>query len=600
MILTPFPKNRCKQLKIFSQICVMNQLSAEATLKWEQWKKMDLANEDQCILDHWAKSEDWKAIEDAFYTDLEFGTGGLRGIMGLGPNRMNRYTVGMATQGLANYLSSQFQGSIKVAIAHDSRNNSAFFARLTAEIFAANGFHVYLFEHLRPTPELSFAIRHLGCQSGVVITASHNPKEYNGYKAYWNDGAQIVAPHDKNIIAEVRQITDWSQVKTDFSAGTIEPIGTDLDRVYLDYLKSQSLRPDLVSKHNGLGIVYTSIHGTGITLLPQLLLEMGFENVSVVQEQAAADGNFPTVVYPNPEEAEAMSMAMKQAESVGAELVLATDPDSDRVGIAIRNPQGHMQLLNGNQTAALLTWYVLQSKKENGTLKSTDYTVKTIVTSELLKTITEHYGLTCFDTLTGFKYIAEIMRENEGKIQFLCGGEESYGFLIGDQVRDKDAIGSAVMIAEMATYAKEIYGSLYQMLLAMYETFGLYRESLISLTKKGKDGVAEIQGMMENFRQNPPKVLGGQLVSTLKDYKNSTGTRLEDGSSFSIPLEKSNVLQFLTSEGSIASARPSGTEPKIKFYLGLKLPFLKGDDFEAAWNEAGKVLEQMQADLLGE
>ena len=578
----------------------MNQLSAEATQKWEQWKKMDLANEDQLTLNQWAKSEDWKAIEDAFYTDLEFGTGGLRGIMGLGPNRMNRYTVGMATQGLANYLSSQFQGSIKVAIAHDSRNNSSSFARLTAEIFAANGFHVYLFEHLRPTPELSFAVRHLGCQSGVVITASHNPKEYNGYKAYWNDGAQIVAPHDKNIIAEVRQITDWSQVKTDFSAGTIEFLGQDMDRIYLNYLKSLIIRPELIEKHKNLGIVFTSIHGTGITLLPQLLLEMGFENVSVVQEQAAADGNFPTVVYPNPEEAEAMSMAMKQAESVGAELVLATDPDSDRVGIAIRNPQGHMQLLNGNQTAALLTWYVLQSKKENGTLKSTDYTVKTIVTSELLKTITEHYGLTCFETLTGFKYIAEIVRENEGKTQFLCGGEESYGFLIGDQVRDKDAIGSAAMIAEMATYAKEIHGSLYNMLLAMYETFGLYRESLISLTKKGKDGVAEIQEMMENFRQNPPKVLGGQLVSTLKDYKNSTGTRLVDGSSFSIPLEKSNVLQFLTSEGSIASARPSGTEPKIKFYLGLKLPFQNGDDFEAAWNQAGKVLQQMQADLLGE
>jgi phosphoglucomutase len=561
---------------------------------------MDLADEDRFILENLEKSGDWKSIEDAFYTDLEFGTGGLRGIMGLGPNRMNRYTVGMATQGLANYLSSQFSGTIKVAIAHDSRNNSAFFARLTAEIFAANGFHVYLFEHLRPTPELSFAIRHLGCQSGVVITASHNPKEYNGYKAYWNDGAQIVAPHDKNIIGQVRQITDWSIVKTDFSAGTIEPIGSQIDRVYLNYLKSQSIRPEMISKHAGLGIVYTSIHGTGITLLPQLLLEMGFENVSVVQEQAVADGNFPTVVYPNPEEAEAMSMAMQQAENEGAELVLATDPDSDRVGIAIRNPQGRMQLLNGNQTAALLTWYVLQSKKEQGTLQPTDYTVKTIVTSELLKAITENYGLTCFDTLTGFKYIAGIMRENEGKTRFLCGGEESYGFLIGEQVRDKDAIGSAAMIAEMATYAKEKYGSLYHMLVAMYEQFGLFRETLISLTKKGKDGVAEIQAMMENFRLYPPTQLGGQQVSILKDYKSSLGTRLDNGSTFEIPLEKSNVLQFLTAEGSIASARPSGTEPKIKFYLGLKMPFEQGNNFEAAWTEAGELIKQMQADLLGD
>jgi phosphoglucomutase len=587
-------------MKSFSEFCRMIHLSNEAAQKWEQWKAMDLADEDRTSLQQMAESQDWKSIEDAFYTDLEFGTGGLRGIMGLGPNRMNRYTVGMATQGLANYLSSQFSGTIKVAIAHDSRNNSAFFARLTAEIFAANGFHVYLFEHLRPTPELSFAIRHLGCQSGVVITASHNPKEYNGYKAYWNDGAQIVAPHDKNIIGQVRQITDWSMVKTDFSAGTIEPIGSQIDRVYLDYLKSLSLRPEMVAKNCDLGIVYTSIHGTGITLLPQLLMEMGFENVSVVQEQAVADGNFPTVVYPNPEEAEAMSMAMQQAENEGAELVLATDPDSDRVGIAIRNPQGRMQLLNGNQTAALLTWYVLQSKKEQGALQPTDYTVKTIVTSELLKAITENYRLTCFDTLTGFKYIAGIMRENEGKSQFLCGGEESYGFLIGDQVRDKDAIGSAAMIAEMATYAKEKYGSLYHMLVAMYEQFGLFRETLISLTKKGKDGVAEIQSMMENFRLNPPTQLGGQQVSILKDYKSSVGTRLNDGSTFEIPLEKSNVLQFLTAEGSIASARPSGTEPKIKFYLGLKMPFERGNNFEAAWTEAGELLKQMQADLLGE
>ncbi len=578
----------------------MNQLSAEAALKWEQWGKMELAHEDQTSLKEMAASGDWKSIEDAFYTDLEFGTGGLRGIMGLGPNRMNRYTVGMATQGLANYLSSQFSGTIKVAIAHDSRNHSSSFARLTAEIFAANGFHVYLFEHLRPTPQLSFTIRNLGCQSGVVITASHNPKEYNGYKAYWNDGAQIVAPHDKNIIAEVRKMTDWSQVKTDPTQGTIEFLGQDMDRIYLNYLKSLSIRPELIEKHKNIGIVFTSIHGTGITLLPQLLLEMGFENVSVVQEQAVADGNFPTVIYPNPEEAEAMAMAMKQAEAENAELVLATDPDSDRVGIAIRHPKGHMQLLNGNQTAALLTWYVLQSKKEAGNLQKTDYTVKTIVTSELLKTITEHYGLHCFDTLTGFKYIAGIMREKEGKEQFLCGGEESYGFLIGDQVRDKDAIGSAAMIAEMATYAKEKHGSMYHMLVAMYETFGLYRETLISLTKKGKDGVAEIQAMMDNYRQNPPLSLGGQSVAVVKDYKSSVETHLRDGKTSPISLEKSNVLQFFTEEGSVASARPSGTEPKIKFYLGLKMPFQKGNDFEAAWNEAGEVLKQMQADLVGE
>jgi phosphoglucomutase len=577
----------------------MGFLSKEAASNLAIWRHWNLFAEDHQIIENLIASQDVTALEDAFYTELEFGTGGLRGIMGMGPNRMNRYTVGMATQGLANYLINCFPGEkIKVAIAHDSRNQSDFFARLTAEIFAANGFHVYLFDALRPTPELSFTIRQLKCHSGVVITASHNPKEYNGYKAYWNDGAQIVAPHDKNIISEVRKISDWTMVKTDAHAGTMENIGSHMDRIYLDYLKTLSNRPDLIQKHKNLGIVYTSIHGTGITLLPQLLMEMGFKNVSVVEEQAVADGNFPTVIYPNPEEAEAMTLAMKLADKQNADLVLATDPDSDRVGIAIRNPNGNMMLLNGNQTAALLTWYVLSSKKETGTLLASDYTVKTIVTTELIKTISEDHGLHCYDTLTGFKYIASIMREQEGKTRFLCGGEESYGFLVGEEVRDKDAIGSAGMIAEMAAFAQEYYGSLYGMLEAMYRKYGLYRESLISITKKGKDGVAEIKSMMDNFRSSPPQYLAGQPVSMIKDYQKQTCFHVSTALSQNIELEKSNVLQFITDNGSVASARPSGTEPKIKFYLGLKSEFSESESLEEAWNKAGMVLETMKADLL--
>ena len=465
--------------------------------------------------------DDRKGLVESFYKNLEFGTGGLRGIMGVGTNRMNAYTVAMATQGLANYIKLQFgDEKLKVAIAYDSRNNSAEFADITARVFAANGFTVYLFDSLRPTPELSFAVRQLGCQSGVVITASHNPKEYNGYKAYWNDGAQVTAPHDTNIIGEVNKIESLDQVKWTGGEENIVRIGKDLDRIYMDRLRTLMLSPEAVARHADLKIVYTPLHGTGGVLVPEFLREVGFRNVTVVPEQAVPDGNFPTVKSPNPEEQSALQMAIDLAVKEGAELVLATDPDADRVGIAVRNEKGEFVLLNGNQTAAILTYYLLTRWKELGKLDGKEFIVKTIVTSELLGRIAESFGVPYYNVLTGFKFIAEVIRREEGKTRFIGGGEESYGFLVGDFVRDKDAVISCAMIAEAAAWAKEQQGlSLYALLKKIYVQYGFYKESLLSITKQGKDGQEAIRQMMTDLRANPPKSIQGSLVVEVRDYQ---------------------------------------------------------------------------------
>lgn len=522
-------------------------------------------------------------LTECFYKDLEFGTGGLRGIMGVGSNRMNKYTVGMATQGLANYLKIAFPGqNISVAIAHDSRNNSRFFAETTAAVCSANGIKVYLFESLRPTPELSFAIRHLGCQSGVVLTASHNPKEYNGYKAYWNDGAQLVPPHDKNVITEVNKIKGIDDVQFEANPALIQSIGQEVDEAYLQMIQSLSLSPESVAAQKDLKIVFSAIHGTGTTLVPPVLKRFGFQNVTEVAEQAIADGNFPTVVYPNPEEAEALTLALKKAREIDADLVMATDPDSDRVGIAVKNDKGEFQLMNGNQTGSLLLYYLLRKWKENGKINGKQYVVKTIVTTDLIERIAEKYQVKCYNTLTGFKYIAEVIRELEGKEEFIGGGEESYGYLIGDAVRDKDAIASCAMIAEMTAWAKNQGTTLYELMKQVHQEFGLYVESLKSLTKKGKTGAEEIKQMMVDYREKTPKTLGGSPVTALIDYERGEYKDLTSGKTERLNYPVSDVLQFLTADGSKISVRPSGTEPKIKFYFSVKGEVAGGYDASIA------------------
>ncbi|MCF2503031.1 phospho-sugar mutase [Dyadobacter sp. CY107] len=530
-------------------------------------------------------------LTDAFYKDLEFGTGGLRGLIGIGSNRMNRYTVGTATQGLANYLNQAFPNEeIKVAIAYDSRIKSDEFAKIIADIFSANGITVYLFEALRPTPELSFAIRLLGCKSGVVVTASHNPKEYNGYKAYWDDGSQVVAPHDTNIINEVNAITSIEEVKFDGDASKIIKIGAEVDEKYMDHILSLSISKGALERQKGLKIVYTPLHGTGVTLVPALLAKMGFEAVTVIEEQAEPKGNgqFPTVVYPNPEESEAMSKAVEKAKEIDADLVLGTDPDADRVGIAVKNHHGEIQLLNGNQTASVLIYYLLNAWKDAGKLTGTQFVCKTIVTTDLIDKMAAAYDVKCYNTLTGFKYIAQVIREKEGVEQFIGGGEESYGYLIGDAVRDKDAIASCAMIAELTAYAKDKGLSLFDMLMEIYKQFGFYYEGLISLTKKGKSGADEIQQMMADFRANPPKTLAGSPVIRMDDYKALSTVDFTSGTSHTIPsgemgIEPSNVLQFFTEDGTKFTCRPSGTEPKIKFYVGVRAALEKNEDFDSVY-----------------
>jgi phosphoglucomutase len=518
---------------------------------------------------------------DSFYKNLEFGTGGLRGIMGPGTNRMNIYTVGMATQGLSNYLKKSFPGQeIAVAIAHDSRNNSPLFAKTTADVFTANGIKVYFFSALRPTPELSFAIRHFGCQSGVVITASHNPKEYNGYKAYWNDGAQMVSPHDKNTIAEVEKITSAAQVNRHANPDLLIPVLEEVDAVYLDRIAGLSISKEAIRRQKDLKIVYSSLHGTGITLVPQVLAKMGFENVHVVQAQATPDGNFPTVVYPNPEETEAMTLGLKMAADLDADLVMATDPDADRVGLGVKNPDGHWQLLNGNQISTLLVYYMLNAWRNAGKITGHEMIIKTIVTTDIQEKMAEAYGVKCFNTLTGFKYIAGVIRENEGKLKFIVGGEESYGYMVGDFVRDKDAIASCAMIAEMVAFAKDKGLSLFDLMIEIYRQFGFYKEDLISITKKGKTGAEEIQAMMAGYRSNPPKSIAGSEVVKIYDYKESSILDVKTGIKTGIEMEKSNVLQFLTADGWKISARPSGTEPKIKFYFSVNEPLHSAADFK--------------------
>lgn len=508
---------------------------------------------------------------DSFYRILEFGTGGLRGVMGDGTNRMNKYTVGMATQGLANYVIQMFPGvEHKMAIAHDSRNNSRFFAQITAEVLAANGFKVFLFDDLRPTPELSFAVRQLGCQSGVMITASHNPKEYNGYKAYWDDGAQFIAPHDENVIREVEKILTIDQVKWSGNSQNIISIGKEIDEAYLARLQTLSLSPDVIRSHKDLKIVYTPLHGTGRTLVPEVLRRFGFENIHPVPEQMVADGNFPTLKSPNPEEHSALDMGIQLAGKLNADLVMATDPDADRVGIAVRDNNNQMILLNGNQTAALLFYYVITRWKELGRLNGKQFIVKTIVTSELLREIAVSFDLRYYDVLTGFKYIADVIRRTYGSEEFIIGGEESYGYLAGDFVRDKDAVGACALIAETLAWAVSKGKTLYGLLLEIYCKYGFYKETLLSVTRKGQSGAQEIKQMMINYRNNPPTEINGSKVIRIKDYDSLTGKDMITGKESSILLPRSNVLQFFTEDGSVVSIRPSGTEPKIKLYFGVR------------------------------
>ncbi len=534
-------------------------------------------------------------LTDSFYKDLDFGTGGLRGIMGPGTNRVNMYTIGMATQGLANYLLQSFPNQeIKLAIAHDSRNNSSLFARKAAEVLSANGIKVYLFDALRPTPELSFAIRHLGCQSGIVITASHNPKEYNGYKVYWEDGGQLVAPHDKNVITEVRKIKSPDDVNFKAIEDNIRIIGDEVDKVYLDEVKKLSLSDE---GKEDIKIIFTSIHGTAIMLVPDALRESGFENIYIVKEQAEPNGNFPTVKSPNPEEAAALDMAVKLADDVNADMVIGTDPDADRVGIAVRNPKGEMVLLNGNQAGSLLVYYLIKKWEEAGKLDGKQFVAETIVTTGLIEDIAKAHNIDCPIVLTGFKYIAELIREREGKQTFIGGGEESYGYLIGDFVRDKDAVSSAVMLAEIAAWAKAQNSSFFDKLLDLYVEFGFYKEHLISITKKGKAGAEEIQAMMDTYRNNPPKQINGQDVTCLKDYQNSESIDLTTGEKTAIDLPKSNVLQFFTADGSKITARPSGTEPKIKFYFSVKGTLDNKADYEKADAELKAKIDSIISDL---
>lgn len=504
-------------------------------------------------------------LEDAFYRNLEFGTGGLRGVMGVGTNRMNKYTVGMATQGLANYIRKHCTGDdIKVCVSYDCRNHSKEFAKITADVFSANGLHVYLFESLRPTPELSYSIRKKGAQSGVMVTASHNPKEYNGYKVYWSDGAQITSPVDKDIVAEVNAISDPSMVKftPGEGAGKIEIMGSEVDNAYLDDILSLMLSPEARAKHSDIKIVYTPLHGTGVRLVPMALDRLGFKNIYHVPEQDVNDGDFPTVQSPNPEEPSALKMAVETADREHADIVLATDPDADRMGIAVRDNDGKMVLFNGNQTGSMLTYYILTRWKELGKLDPSKYVVKTIVTTELIRAIAEKFGVKVYNVLTGFKYIAEIVKQNEGKGEFICGGEESYGFNVGEYVRDKDAVIACSMVAECACWAAEQGLTLYQLMQKIYKEFGYYRESLTSLVRKGKAGVEEIAAIMTDMRNNPPAELAGSPVVKVVDYNKPEETGLP----------KSNVLQFFSEEGDVVSVRPSGTEPKIKFYFGAKGP----------------------------
>ena len=544
---------------------------------------------------HEMLEKDEKKLIDAFYQDLEFGTGGLRGIMGAGTNRMNIYTLGMATQGLSNYIIKQCGNSgVKVAIAHDCRNNSRYFAETTANIFSANGFEVYLFESLRPTPELSFAIRYYKCQSGVVITASHNPPEYNGYKAYWNDGGQVVAPHDDAIIGEVRKITSVNNIKFDGKKDLIKIIGKETDDMFLKEVHKMSLNPEIITKFSDIPVVYTPIHGTGITLVPPALKMFGFRNIISVPEQDIPDGNFPTVKSPNPEEPDALKLAIKKAVETNAELVMATDPDADRLGLAVKNKKGEFILLNGNQTGVILIWYILSQFKERKKYKGNEYIIKTIVTTDLMEKIAEGYNVQYFNVLTGFKFFAELIRENEGTKKYIGGGEESYGFLPGDYVRDKDAVASCALAAEATAWAKSNGMTLFELLLDIYVKYGFYKEKLINIVRKGKEGADEIIAMMTEYRNNPPEKINNSRVVKVNDYETQVSHDILKGTKTSINLIKSDVLQFFLADGTKISVRPSGTEPKIKFYFSVNTKLSSLDKFE----ETEKILDKRIDDLI--
>ena len=558
---------------------MMNTMAQDYIAIADSWLAGDFDEETKSkILE--LKNSDPAGLEDAFYKNLEFGTGGLRGVMGVGTNRMNRYTVGMATQGLANYILKHAEGKdVSVCVSYDSRNNSELFARITADVLSANGLHVYIFDGIRPTPELSYAIRKTGSIAGVMVTASHNPKEYNGYKAYWNDGAQITSPVDAEIIAEVAKVSDPSLVRftKGEGSGKIELMGSEMDENYMSDILSLMLSPESRARHKDLKIVYTPLHGCGVRLVPECLRRLGFENVYHVAAQDVSDGNFPTVASPNPEEPAAMKMALEEADRQGADLVMATDPDADRMGIAVRDNDGRLVQLNGNQTASIMTYYILTRWKELGKLDSTKYICKTVVTSQLLADIAASFGVKCYNVLTGFKYIGEVVRRNEGKGEFICGGEESYGFNVGEFVRDKDAPVACSVVAECAAWAADQGLTLYQLLQKIYSEYGYRKESLVSLVRKGKSGAEEIQKIMADMRQNPPKEICGSKVVKVIDYLEPEKTGLV----------KSNVLQFFSEAGDVVSVRPSGTEPKIKFYCGAK-----GDD-------ADEKLKALRAQFVG-
>ncbi len=574
-------------------------LSMEANIQANVQKWLD-GNFEQSVKDEIKKmqQEHPDDLADSFYRNLEFGTGGLRGIMGIGTNRMNKYTVGMATQGYANYLNQSFgQGNVKCVVGHDSRNNSRQFAEIVANVMGANGIKVFLFEALRPTPELSFAIRHLGCQGGVVCTASHNPKEYNGYKAYWNDGGQLVPPHDKNVITEVEKIADVDDVKWSGGEANITLIGKEMDEAYMNMVKSLSVYPEVCKAQHDLKIVYTSIHGTGITLVPEVLSRFGFTNVTIVDEQKEPNGNFPTVVYPNPEEAEAMSIGLKKAKEIDADILLGTDPDSDRVGIGVKDHHGNWVLMNGNQTAVLAFNYMIEARKAKGINQPNDMIVKTIVTTEMIDDIAKGNDISCYNVLTGFKWIAELIKEKEATENYIIGGEESYGLMIGNQIRDKDAVSAVALLCEMAAYEKNKGRSLYEKMIDLYVQYGFYKESLISITKKGMNGQAEIAAMMEGYRNNTPTTINGSAVAQLLDYQLQKGKNVQTGEEWAITLPKSNVLQFVLADGSKISARPSGTEPKIKFYFSVHAKLDKAENFDTVHQQLNERIDGIIKDM---
>jgi len=555
----------------------------------------DQETKNQVIL---LQKENPTELKESFYRNLEFGTGGLRGIMGVGTNRMNKYTIGMATQGYANYLRESFsRQTVRVAIAHDSRNNSRFFAETAAKVFAANGIKVFLFQSLRPTPELSFTIRHLGCQGGVVITASHNPKEYNGYKAYWNDGGQLVPPHDTNVIKEVEKIGSVDEVKWSGGESNITMVGKEVDEAYISMVRDLSVYPEIIEKQHNLCIVYTPIHGTGIKLVPEVLQRFGFSNVHVVDEQATPDGNFPTVAYPNPEEKETMSLGLKKAKEIDADILLGTDPDADRVGIGIKDDKGNWVLMNGNQTAALAFNYMIEARKAKGIAQSNDMVVKTIVTTDMIDEIARKSHINCYNVLTGFKWIAELIKEKEKTENYVIGGEESYGLMIGSKLRDKDAVSAVAILCEMAAYEKNKGKTLFEKLISLYVQYGFYKESLISITKKGMDGQKQIADMMEGYRKNPPSSINGSPVVQLLDYELRKGKNLQTNESWDITLPESNVLQFILEDGTKISARPSGTEPKIKFYFSVHAALNSVADFDKVGGELDRRIQGVIKDM---